>query len=57
MKFSISALFGIIAVLVVLLVSSFLLGGYGVLVSSLLIAVGLANHTTQPNDPTERVNE
>ena len=54
MKSNISTLFGIIAVVVVLIVSSLLLGGYGALATSLLIAVGLADHSTQPNDPTER---
>lgn len=44
--FNPSTLFGIVAVVVVLLMSSLLLGGYGALVSSLFIAVGLA----QPNE-------
>lgn len=57
MKSNISTLFGIIAVVVVLIVSSLLLGGYGALATSLLIAVGLADHSTQPNNPTERVND
>lgn len=55
--FNLSTLFGIIAVVVVLIVSSLLLGGYGALATSLLFAVGLADHSTQPTDPTERVND
>lgn len=57
MKSNISTLFGIVAVIVVLIVSSILLGGYGALATSLLIAVGLADQPTQPNDSTERVND
>lgn len=51
MKSNISILFGLIALAVVLLVSSFVLGGYGLLISSTLIAVGLAD--CKPNESNE----
>lgn len=48
--FNLSTLFGFLAIVVVLIISSILLGGYGALATSLLIAVGLANGSTQPNE-------
>lgn len=41
----------------VLILSACFLGGYGVLAVSLLIAVGIADSTNEPNDQGERVNE
>lgn len=46
----------ILALVAVVVVSTLILGGYGLLISSTLIAVGLAD-STHPNDSAERVNE
>jgi hypothetical protein len=49
--FNLSTLLGLVALVVVLLVSTFALGGYGLLISSTLIAVGLADY--KPNESNE----
>lgn len=53
----ISVVVSLACLVAVLILSACFLGGYGVLAVSLLIAVGIADSTNEPNDQGERVNE
>jgi nitrate reductase NapE component len=57
MKSNIISVVFLACLVAVLILSACFLGGYGVLAVSLLIAVGIADSTNEPNDQGERVNE